>query len=199
MEYKSFSKILKKKEKKIDFKKIFTRFLVKTSISVILFLIALIYIKYDKNNGDKIYNFLYSKNITMASVNNLYSKYFGDILPFQSSKNVEKVFNETIKYKDISKYKDGFKLSVDNNYLIPIVNSGVVVFVGEKEEYGKTVIIEQVDGVRMWYANIDNLNINIYDYVKKGEYLASSKGNYFYLVLEKQGSYLDLEKYLNEN
>ncbi len=199
MEYKSVSKILKKKEKKIDFKKIFTKFLVKTSISVILFLIALIYIKYDKNNGDKIYKFLYSKNITMASVNNLYSKYFGDILPFQSSKNVEKVFNETIKYKDISKYKDGFKLSVDNNYLIPIVNSGVVVFVGDKEEYGKTVIIEQVDGVRMWYANIDNLNINIYDYVKKGEYLASSKGNYFYLVLEKQGSYLDLEKYLNEN
>ena len=66
-------------------------------------------------------------------------------------------------YKDASIYKKGVKLNVDDNYLVPIIESGIVVFIGNKDDYGKTVIIEQVDGVNVWYGNIDNINVSFSD------------------------------------
>ena len=73
--------------------------------------------------------------------------HFGDILPFQNivKDNTKLVFNENLVYEDASVYKDGVKLKVDSNYLVPIIESGIVVFIGEKDDYGKTVIIEQVE------------------------------------------------------
>ena len=107
-----------------------------------------------------------------------------------------KVFNEKFVYKDISIYKNGYKLEVDNDYYIPLIESGVVVFVGENKDYGKTVIIEQVDGVCVTYGNLSNLNVNLYDYVSKGEFLGSSNGSYLYLVFEKDGKYLKYNDFI---
>lgn len=44
---------------------------------------------------------------------------------------------------------------VSNNYLVPTLESGIVVFMGEKEGYGKTIIIEQINGIDVWYSNIE--------------------------------------------
>lgn len=175
------------------------RFFIKCAICIVIALSFLIFIKYDSNNKKIIYNFLYKKNITMASINKIYTKYFGNVIPLNKVSNTTEVFNEKIMYKDISKYKNGYKLVTDENYLIPIIESGVVVFIGEKEDYGNTVIIEQVDGVRTWYGNIDKVNVNIYDYVTKNEYLAITNKDYFYLVFEKDNKFIDYKNYLNEN
>lgn len=175
------------------------RFFIKCAICIVIALSLLIFIKYDSNNKKIIYNFLYKKNITMASINKIYTKYFGNVIPLNKVSNTTEVFNEKIMYKDISKYKNGYKLVTDENYLIPIIESGVVVFIGEKEDYGNTVIIEQVDGVRTWYGNIDKVNVNIYDYVTKNEYLAITNKDYFYLVFEKDNKFIDYKNYLNEN
>jgi Membrane-bound metallopeptidase len=197
-EYKSVSKYLSKKREKFNFKRFISKFLIRVMICIILFLVGLIVLKYDKSKDGVITKYLTENNINFASINKIYQKYLGNILPFQgiAKENTEKVFNEKISYTEANIYKDGVKLTVDDNYLVPIVESGVVVFLGEKEDFGKTVIIQQVNGVDVWYGNLTNINVNIYDYVSKGEFLALVEGNALYMQFVKDGKYLDYKEYL---
>ena len=112
-----------------------------------------------------------------------------------SKEKTKLVFNENLVYKDASIYKNGVKLNVEDNYLVPIIESGIVVFIGNKDDYGKTVIIEQIDGVNVWYGNIDNINVSLYDYVSKGELLAEASKS-FYMAFQKNGKFLKYQDYL---
>ena len=87
------------------------------------------------------------------------------------------------------------ELVVSNNYTVPVIESGIVVFIGDKEDYGKVIIIQQINGIDLLYGNIDNTSYKLYDYVKKGDILGISN-NYLYLVYKKDGKVLDYEKYL---
>lgn len=197
MKYKSVEKYLNKKGKKSSGKSFIYKFMIRVFVCVLLVLALLIFLKYDKNNKQIIYKYLYENNINFATLNNWYQKHFGDILPFQNivKDNTKLVFNEDLVYKDASVYKDGVKLNVDSNYLVPIIESGIVVFIGDKDDYGKTVIIQQVDGVDVWYGNVDNINVSLYDYVSKGEFLAEAN-NSFYMVFQKNGKYIKYQDYL---
>jgi murein DD-endopeptidase MepM/ murein hydrolase activator NlpD len=93
-------------------------------------------------------------------------------------------------------YNNGVALSVDKEYLIPVLNSGIVIFVGEKEDYGKAVIIEQTNGIDVWYGNIDNLNVKLYDYVEDGSLIGETISDKLYLVFKKDGKALDYKKYI---
>lgn len=197
MKYKSIDKYLNKNKKSSSSKGFFYKFVIRVFICIVLVLGLLIFLKFDKNNKQIIYKYLYENNINFATINNWYQEHFGDILPFQNivKDNTKLVFNEDLVYEDASVYKDGVKLKVDSNYLVPIIESGIVVFIGEKDDYGKTVIIEQVDGVNVWYGNIDNINVSLYDYVSKGELLAEAN-NSFYMVFQKKGKYIKYQDYL---
>lgn len=197
MKYKSIDKYLNKNKIKGSSKGFFYKFVIRVFICIVLVLGLLIFLKFDKNNKQIIYKYLYENNINFATINNWYQEHFGDILPFQNivKDNTKLVFNENLVYEDASVYKDGVKLKVDSNYLVPIIESGIVVFIGEKDDYGKTVIIEQVDGVNVWYGNIDNINVSLYDYVSKGELLAEAN-NSFYMVFQKKGKYIKYQDYL---
>ena len=105
------------------------------------------------------------------------------------------VFSEKLSYKKSSNYNNGVKLIVDNNYLVPILESGIIVYSGIKDNM-QTIIVEQVDGVCVTYGNISSLNVNLYDYVSKGEFLGSSNGSYLYLVFEKDGKYLKYNDFI---
>lgn len=175
----------------------FIKFVNKILFLFLIFLIGLIIMKFDKNGSNVIHNYLNEKNINFAYFNNLYKKYFGDILPFESvvSKNNMEVFNEDISYNSANKYVDGVSLDVGENYLVPIMNDGVVVFSGEKDDYGKTIIVQQSDGVLVWYGNLSSVNVNIYDYVNKGEFLGEVNKN-LYLVFQGEDGFLDYKKYI---
>ncbi|MGN0992583.1 MAG: peptidoglycan DD-metalloendopeptidase family protein [Bacilli bacterium] len=197
MKYKSIDKYLNKNKRKGSSKGFLYKFVIRVFICIVLVLGLLIFLKFDKNNKQIIYKYLYENNINFATINNWYQEHFGDILPFQNivKDNTKLVFNENLVYEDASVYKDGVKLKVDSNYLVPIIESGIVVFIGEKDDYGKTVIVQQVDGVNVWYGNIDNINVSLYDYVSKGELLAEAN-NSFYMVFQKKGKYIKYQDYL---
>ena len=40
------------------------------------------------------------------------------------------VFKDTLSYKSKINYLDGVELTVDNKYLVPVIKSGLVVFIG---------------------------------------------------------------------
>ena len=71
----------------------------------------------------------------------------------------------------------------------------MVVFIGNKEGYGNTVIIEDLDGIYNWYGNIDNTSLKLYDYVDNGT-LVGEVNNTLYLVFSKGDKYLNYEEYL---
>ena len=163
----------------------------------LLFIAGLIAIKYNQDVKPIIHEQLYEKSFNLAYFNELYQKYLGDILPLDSLfKEEEPVFNEQLVYQESSIYKDGVKLTTSANYLVPALENGVVTFVGTKEDYGNTIIIQGADGVSIWYGNINQANVEIYDYVEQGEFLGEVADNTLYLIYEKDGVSLDYKDYL---
>ena len=122
---------------------------------------------------------------------------FKDIKIFKEE--TKTTFEEKLKFSESNKYLDGVKLIVEQNYLVPIQESGLVVFTGEKEGYGNIVIIQQIDGVDMWYGNLGNVNVKLYDYVEKGTLLGEVKDTNLYLVCQKDGKDVDYKEYIEES
>ena len=165
---------------------------------VILTLIILIGMKSSSTFKTKFYEQVFETNISFAQINEIYEKYAGSPIPFKDLflKDAELVFEETLTYQEKSDYLDGVKLTVFYNYLVPILEDGLVIFVGEKENYGNTIIIGQSNGIDVWYSNIENPTVELYDMVEKGNLIGSTKENYFYLVFKKDGQVLNYEDYL---
>ena len=172
-----------------------TIFFIKLLISIIITLVILILIKSSTNFKNDFYKYIYSNNISFTKLKQVYNKYIGNSDIFDKVVKTETVFNEKLTYNSQEKYLDGVKLSIDSNYLVPINESGIVVFIGEKEGYGNTVIIQRIDGIDEWYGNIENVNVKLYDYVKEGELLGEANNN-LYLVYKKDGNILNYEEYL---
>ena len=176
----------------------YLRNLIKRSmLAIIIFLVLAIASKSSQNYKDIIVSNIYEKNFSFAKIKKIYQKYLGGIAPLDKAiDNAIPVFDEKLTYDEISKYHDGAKLTVDNNYLVPTLNEGMVIFIGEKENYGNVIIIEGVDGIDIWYGNMDSTTVKLYDYIEKNKYLGTTKDNILYLVYQKDGVFLDYEEYL---
>lgn len=140
------------------------------------------------------YKYVFDTNISFTQISKLYNKYFGNILEIPTYKE-QSVFKEKISYKNKEKYYDGVKLEVGHDYLVQAQESGLVVFIGDKDNYGNVIIIQQVNGIDMWYGNISNVNVKLYDYVEKGSTLGNVNNN-LYLVYKKDGKVLNYEDYI---
>ena len=163
-----------------------------------LFLILATICKYNNDYRDIIYKKIYLDNFSFTQVKQFYSKYLGGVSFLDKYVlDTKPVFNENLTYYEKSRYYDGVKLKVDNNYLIPSIESGIVVFKGEKEHYGNVVIIQGMDGVDIWYGNISTSNINLYDYIEEGSFIGETIDETLYLVYSKGGNILNYEEYLN--
>ena len=187
----------KKVVKKLVLKKRIRNFISRLLVTIIIFLAGLILVKNNPTTKNKIIENVYEKSIKFTKIQKLYQKYFGNILSIDKIiKEETPVFNEKLTYSKKNAYKDGVALTVPKKYMVPILESGIVVYVGEKEEYGNTVIVEQTNGVDVFYANINATNIKLYDYVKKGDLLGEVKTDKLYLVFQKDGKYLNYKEYI---
>ncbi len=178
-------------------KKSVRNFISRVMITIILFLVALILVRDNKEFKKLVIDNIYNKSFKFTEAKKVYEKYFGKVLSVDKIVPEEgQVFNEKINYKKSNVYKDGVELEVQKEYLVPALESGIVVFMGEKEEYGTTVIIQQINGVDVWYANMDAKDIKMYDYVKKGTLIGQTKSKKLYLVFQKEGKYLSYKEYI---
>ncbi len=190
--------IRKNKNKKTKEKKSYNK-ITKFLITIVITLLALILLKSNNNFKTFFYKNVYDKNFSFSKVNKVYKDIFGTPIPFSNLLNKNKtslVFNEKLEYSDKSKYLDGVKLTVSNNYLVPTQVNGMVVFIGEKENYGKTVIISGTDGVDIWYSNMKTTSVKLYDYVEKGSLIGETNDTTLYLVYKKDGKVLNYEDYI---
>ena len=169
-------------------------FFTKLLLIIVIFLSIIIMTKKDENIKLWINNNLLNRNFSFTYIKNMYTKYLGTILPFNTINDVEEVFDEKLEYESIEPYKDGILLKVSNNYLVQAKYSGIVTFIGEKEDYGNTIVVEGED-ITIWYCNL-NTNLKLYDEVKKGENIGDTLDNKLYLVFIKDGKIVDYKEYL---
>lgn len=208
--YKSVEKYLNRQMKnegnkkieqnKKNFKSNLLGFINRTLLSGIILLTVLCMIKMNPETKDIIYKNVYSKNISFAPFREWYEKYFGNLFPEEISKKIPKdqmVFQETFVYQKKEDIKDGVRVSVGKGYLVPALESGIIVFMGEKEGYGNTLIIQQMNGVDAWYVGINLTELKLYDYIEKGSLLGESKEKELDLYFQKEGEFVNYQDYIS--
>lgn len=171
-------------------------FLLKFVTITLLFCFLTILVKSNTNIKNSIYKYVYNTNISFSSIKKFYNNHIGNIIPFQNIFEDKKVFNEKLEYKELSTYNKGVKLKLSDNYSIPVIKGGIVIFVGEKENLGKTVIVQQSDGIDAWYGNLSNINVKLYDYIEDNFILGEAANNELYLEFQKDGVNIDYKEVL---
>ena len=189
------SKFYKKKEKKSNnnLKKHIRAFITKILLTIIVTLILLISFKVNLDFKSTFNKYVYNTSLPFTDFKELYDKYF--LGSKENNNSTETVFNENLVYTDKSMYEDGVKLTVESNYLVKALDSGIVVFIGDKDKYGKTVIIQQMNGVDVFYGNVTS-SVNMYDYVEKGSLIGEVIDTNLYLAFQKEGSFVDYKEYI---
>ena len=186
------------KKSELDSKKIkYLKNLITRSLLSIIFIISIcILIKVNDNNKVMVNKYLYEDSLSFTKINNWYQDKFGKLLPKVENSDELVLNSDDFKSYKYEKYKDGVKIDIKKGSPISLLNGGIVVFIGEKEGYGNTLILQGNDGIDYWYGNITNTNATLYDYLEKDTLIGEAKDNYIYLVLQKDGQYLSYEEYL---
>lgn len=176
---------------KINLKPFLSKFL----LAVIFFLVSIIFTNISDKNLLLYKEYVLTESMPFTKVKGWYEEYFGSVLP--KPENTTTVFDGKLVYKEIEDYLDGEKLTLTSKSLVNNLTSGVVVFIGEKEGYGNTVIIQGIDGVDIWYANIENVGVKLYDYTLNGTVLGETVDDKLYLVIKKDNDFIKYEDYKN--
>lgn len=185
---------MSKQNKSKSLKKSYIDVINKFLVVVVLTLITMILLKSNVDFKEKFHKYVYEKNINFAYFNNLYQKYFGKPIPDIDNTKTKEVFSEKIEYSNKTKYLDGVELTIDNNYPVPSINSGMVIYKGKKDGYNESIVIEQVDGTQVLYGNIKS-DLKMYDYVEKGSIIGISN-NKLYLTFKRDGNILNYEDFI---
>ena len=186
-EYKS-----KKKGQTVGSNKYLNGLVKRTMICFVFVLLVLAISLMSETGRSYIKKYLLETNFEFSKINTLYNKYIGKL----TDENTEVVSgNHLLEYTSKEKYNDGVKLTVSENYNVNLLESGIVVYIGEKEGYGNTIIIQQSNGIDAWYGNIENVDVKIYDYIEKGTIIGNANKT-LYLVFQKNGEILNYEDYI---
>ena len=176
-------------------KKYIKSFITRCLICIILFLVISIICNFSDKNLLWFKNNIYDNNINFIFFNKLYNKYINKYLPFDVY-NEKVVMSEGLVYSSKEKYLNGVSLNVGKSYNMYSLCGGIVVYIGEKDGLGETVIIQGTDGVDYWYSNIENLSVNLYDYIEKDTLIGVSISENIYLTFVKNGEYINYEEYI---
>ena len=164
-------------------------------ITVIFVLGSIIFTNVSDDNKALYQKYVLEDSLEFTKINELYQSIFGDVdITKKDNPDSEVVFGD-VTYTNIEPFKNGVKLTVDINEAISVITSGIVVFIGEKEDLGNTIIIQGNDGVDIWYSNITENDIKVYDYVEAGNILGSSNSENIYITINKDGEFINYEEY----
>ena len=166
-------------------------------INILLIIFLSIAIIANKNNDfkEKAHFYLYEDNFEYSKIRSFYNKYLGNVFPFPST-NTATVFDEKLNYNYIFDYYDGCGLKVTNNYLVPSIKNGIVVYIGQKDNYGLVVIVNYEDDKNIWYGGLRNSNYKLYDDIKIGDVIGETENDTLYIVISENEKYLECRNYI---
>lgn len=174
-------------------KRIINKYLTRFMLAIIFFLASIIFTNISDTNLLLYKEYVLTESLPFIKIKNWYEELFGSVLP--KSENTQTVMSGKLVYKEITDYLDGESLTVNAKSLVNALASGVVVYSGEKEGYGNTVIIQGIDGADIWYGNLENISVSLYDYIESDTILGNTTDEYLYLVIKKDNKFIKYEDY----
>ncbi len=163
-------------------------------IAVIFVLGSIIFTNISDKNKELYQKYVLEDSLEFTKINELYQSVFGSVDITKKNNDSEVVFG-SITYTNVEPFKNGVKLTVGMNEVVNVITSGIVVFIGDKDDLGNTIIIQGNDGVDIWYSNITDSDIKVYDYVEAGSILGTSNSEDIYLTICKDGEFMSYEEY----
>ena len=167
----------------------------RTLIAVIFVLGSIIFTNISAKNKELYQKYVLEDSLEFTKINELYQSLFGSVDITKKDNDSEVVFGN-ITYTNIEPFKNGSKLTIGMNEVVNVITSGIVVFIGEKDDLGNTIIIQGNDGVDIWYSNITDTDIKVYDYLESGNILGSSNSDDIYITISKDGEFISYEEYM---
>lgn len=162
---------------------------IRTVISLLLLIITSVLINIT-SVYNTLYKLIYEMDVDYSYISSKTKYIIGNILG-----NKDKyVSSNKLFYKEIKEYGNGYKLMTDNHYIINAIKSGTVIFIGNKDSLGPTVIVESASGVCFWYSGLENISVNLYDYIDTNTIIGSTLEDYLILTISKDNEYLSYEE-----
>ncbi|WP_134700028.1 M23 family metallopeptidase [Ammoniphilus sp. YIM 78166] len=86
----------------------------------------------------------------------------------------------------------GIQIEAPAGSEVKAVDQGWVIFVGEKEGIGQTIIVQHENQMQAWYGSLDQIEVTVQDWVQPGQAIGKSKdGRTVYFSMEMNGHYID--------
>lgn len=91
----------------------------------------------------------------------------------------------------------GIVIETDLEQKVRAIEAGIVIFSGQDNKLGKTIIIQQANGMNVWYGQLSALEVGLYDQVKKGDNVGQAANNsddkfgQYYFAIEKDNAFVD--------
>lgn len=166
-------------------------------LSLIFVMLILIINKLNPKFYSYVKKYTFDKSLNFIKFNNLSKKIIGKKVFYTDKINENQMgVNKALDFKNNStKYFDGEKFKVSKNLPIGAISSGVIIYIGNKENFNNTIIIQGNDNYNIWYGNIENINYSLYEYVEKGSLIGSSISDEVYLLIEKDGKLYTYDEY----
>ncbi|WP_147515364.1 M23 family metallopeptidase [Massilibacterium senegalense] len=142
-----------------------------------------------------------SQQFPFLAFKQTYESVFGSAVPF--------LLQDDGKYTDVvqvaeespfltgtivEKTTQGWWVQVANQAVIQNPANGFILFCGNQNQYGKTVIIQLENNREMWIGHIDKCDVPMYSFIQKGEYIGKSKDNLLFVALKHEGQWESPEK-----
>ena len=170
----------------------------RTLITIILVLGSIIYTNISPDNKNLYKKYVLENSLSFTKINNIYHDLFGEVDIINKSVNDDTTVSSTnLNFREIEAVGNSFKVGVTKGEAINVITSGIVVFVGDKDNLGNTVIIQGNDGVDIWYSGLTDVSAKIYDYVEASSVLGVALDD-VYLTFNKDQEYLSYDEYFKE-
>ena len=188
-------------------------FLFKILASACLVLIVAILFRSEAERAVPVKNFVVNTMETdfqFAAVSDWYQEQFGKplaLLPMNDKEEAEVPDSTNSTHyalpasgKILEDFGDnGQRITIETGKDAPVeaMSEGLVRFVGTKEGFGKTVIIQHADKSESWYGNLADFDVNVYEYISSGVSVgkastaANEEKGSFYFAIKKGDDFVD--------
>jgi stage IV sporulation protein FA len=141
-----------------------------------------------------------------AAVSKWYEEKFGEPFALFPEKKTETVKKSEKSYaipasgrvlENFEKNGQGIMVETNVNTPVEAMDDGIVIFAGNKDKIGKTVIVQHADGSESWYGNLGSITVKLYDFIEAGKEVgtAMKDGNQakgvFYFAIKQGDQFID--------
>lgn len=151
-----------------------------------------------------------------ASVASWYENTFGEQLALLPSTDNSKK-NETTKeiqyalpasgkiLEEFDENGQRITIEIEKDAAVEAMNGGFVRFIGEKEGFGQTIVIQHANKSESWYGNLSSIDVGLYEYVETGAKIGKATvpedgtNGSFYFAIKEGEQFVDPVQVIQQN